>query len=254
MWHTYLFYRGSVFANLLPVEVVTKTGSLSTLSLSQMVPRTEWASLLNQLGTKIPARTTTQLVSLALITIKMVARKNEKRKQSKRKSSKEHNKSLSLISKALCGIGRGFDHFGVSCIECLALVSSWKVENMDDLNVGWLGVFITPTTKLAVWWRLLLTDAPDSPVRHRTLSGAPATSPGRWVPTVGALTCGPAWLSGGAPDKSCRLSGVPPARALLLCARRRAFNALQSTVAREVAVAPLSHQTVRWLTGQSGEL
>jgi hypothetical protein len=52
-------------------------------------------------------------------------------------------------------------------------------------------------------------------------SGAPATSPGRWVPTVGALTCGPAWLS-----------GVPPARALLLYARRRALNVLQSTVAR----------------------
>jgi hypothetical protein len=33
-WHSDLFYRGSVFANLLPVEVVTKTGSLSTLSLS----------------------------------------------------------------------------------------------------------------------------------------------------------------------------------------------------------------------------
>jgi hypothetical protein len=38
---------------------------------------------------------------------------------------------------------------------------------------------------------------------------------------------------------------VPPARALLLCARRHAFNALQSTVAREVAVASLSHRTVR---------
>jgi hypothetical protein len=38
---------------------------------------------------------------------------------------------------------------------------------------------------------------------------------------------------------------VPPARALLLCARRRAFNALQSTVAREGVVAPLSHRTVR---------
>jgi hypothetical protein len=61
-------------------------------------------------------------------------------------------------------------------------------------------------------------------------SGAPAMSPGRRVPTVGALSCVPAWLSGGAPDKSCRLSGVPPARALLLCARRRAFNVLQSTV------------------------
>jgi hypothetical protein len=49
---------------------------------------------------------------------------------------------------------------------------------------------------------------------HRTVSGAPATSLGCWVPTVGALSCGPAWLSGGAPDMSCRLSGVPPARAL----------------------------------------
>jgi hypothetical protein len=35
--HDDLFYRGSVLANLLPVEVVTKTGSLSTLSLSQPV-------------------------------------------------------------------------------------------------------------------------------------------------------------------------------------------------------------------------
>jgi hypothetical protein len=108
------------------------------------------------------------------------------------------------------------------------------VKNLDDLNVGVVGVFIAPTTKLDRWWRLLSTGAPDSPVRHRTLSGVPATSPGRWVPTVGALTCGPAWLS-----------GVPPARVLLLCARRRAFNALQSTVAREVVVAPLSHRTVR---------
>jgi hypothetical protein len=142
------------------------------------------------------------------------------------------------------------------CLElnARALVSSWKVENLDDLNVGWLGVFITPTTKLAVWWRLLSHGAPDSLVRHRTLSGAPATSPGRWVPTVGALSCGPAWLSGGAPDKSCRLSGVPPARALLLCARRRAFNALQSTVAREVAVAPLAHRTVQCAPDMSGEL
>jgi hypothetical protein len=133
------------------------------------------------------------------------------------------------------------------CLELNArtLVSSWKMENLDSLNVGVVGVFIAPTTKLDRWWRLLSTGAPDSPVRHRTVSGAPAMSLGRWVPTVGALSCGPTWQSSGAPDKSCRLSGVPPARALLLCARRRAFNALQSTVAREVAVALLSHWIVR---------
>jgi hypothetical protein len=35
--HDDLFYRGSVLKNLVPVELVTKTGSLSTLSLSQTV-------------------------------------------------------------------------------------------------------------------------------------------------------------------------------------------------------------------------
>ena len=41
---------------------------------------------------------------------------------------------------------------------------------------------------------------------------------------------------------------MPPARALS-SARRRPFNALQSTIAREVAVAPLAHRTVRCVTG-----
>jgi hypothetical protein len=93
-----------------------------------------------------------------------------------------------------------------------------------------VGVFITPTTKLAVWWRLLSHGASDSPVRHRTLSGAPATSPGRWVPTVGALTTGPAWMSGGTPDMYCRVSGAP-LRACLTSARSSAhLMLLQVTV------------------------
>ena len=107
---------------------------------------------------------------------------------------------------------------GVSCIECLALVSGWKCENLDDLNVGWLGVFITPTTKLAIWWRLSVAWCTGQSGAHRTMSGAPATSPGRWVPTVGALTAGPAWMSVGAPDMYCRVSGAPP-RACLTSAR-----------------------------------
>jgi hypothetical protein len=96
--------------------------------------------------------------------------------------------------------------------------------------VGVVGVFIAPTTKLAVWWRLLSHGAPDSPVHHQTLSSVPATSPGRWVPTAGALTCGPAWLSGGAPDKPYRLSGVPPARALTSARALAHLMRLQSTV------------------------
>jgi hypothetical protein len=39
--HGDLFYRGSVPKNLVPVEEVTKPGSISTHSLSQMVTWTE---------------------------------------------------------------------------------------------------------------------------------------------------------------------------------------------------------------------
>jgi hypothetical protein len=46
----------------------------------------------------------------------------------------------------------------------------------------------------AVAWRTGQSGAPpDSPVRHRTLSGAPATSPGHWVLTVGASD---SWATG----------------------------------------------------------
>jgi hypothetical protein len=69
----------------------------------------------NHLGIKLPTRTTTQLVSLASITSEcLITRKNAKEKRrSKRKSSNEHYESLSLVTKALCGVGRGFDLFGV---------------------------------------------------------------------------------------------------------------------------------------------
>jgi hypothetical protein len=116
---------------------------------------------------------------------------------------------------------------------------------------GW-GIY-SPNHQNVVVGRLLSHGAPDSPVRHRTLSGAPATSASRWVLTVGALTGGASGLSGGAPDRSCRLSGAPTARALS-SARRRALNALQSTVAHEVAVAPLAHRTVRCGTGHCSVL
>jgi hypothetical protein len=66
--HKDLFYRGSVLANLLPVEEATKAGSLSTLpSLKRSLGPSE-LSLLNHLEHKVPTRTTTRLVSLASIT------------------------------------------------------------------------------------------------------------------------------------------------------------------------------------------
>jgi hypothetical protein len=48
----------------------------------------------------------------------------------------------------------------------LALVLNVKSENLDTLKCGG-------------WEGLLSMGAPDSPVHHRTLSGAPSTSPNR---------------------------------------------------------------------------
>jgi hypothetical protein len=79
---------------------------------------------------------------------------------------------------------------------------------------GW-GIYSPNHQNMAVG-KLLSHDALDSPVRHSTLSGAPATSADRWSSTVGALTGGASGLSGGAPDRSCRLSGAPTVRALTL--------------------------------------
>jgi hypothetical protein len=54
----------------------------------------------------------------------------------------------------------------VSRIECYSSCNVLKVENLDAIECGVVGVFIAPTTKLAVWWRLLSHGAPDSPVRQ----------------------------------------------------------------------------------------
>jgi hypothetical protein len=69
------------------------------------------------------------------------------------------------------------------------------------MNGGWLGVFIAqppkePLVEAVVAWRT-------------GQSGAPATSPGRWVLTVGASDSWATGQSGGAPDSHCSLSGVP---------------------------------------------
>ena len=82
---------------------------------------------------------------------------------------------------------------------------------------GW-GIY-SPNHHKVVVGKLQSHGAPDSPVRHRTLSGAPATSADLWGSTVGALSCGPAWLS-----------GVPPARALTSARAGAHSMHLQSTV------------------------
>ena len=59
----------------------------------------------------------------------VISRTSEKeKKQSKRKSSNEHGKSLSLVTRALCGIGE--DLISLVCLElnarALVVVEKWK--------------------------------------------------------------------------------------------------------------------------------
>jgi hypothetical protein len=68
------------------------------------------------------------------------------------------------------GLGRGFDLFGVSRIECYSSCNVLKVENLDAIECGVVRVFIAPTTKNARWkaavaWRTGQSGAPPNTVR-----------------------------------------------------------------------------------------
>jgi hypothetical protein len=93
-----LFYRGSVLANLLPVEEATKAESLSTLpSLKRSLGPSE-LSLLNHLEHKVPIRTTTSLVSLASITSEFDRNERIKKEESNPSARARKNTSKSLLS------------------------------------------------------------------------------------------------------------------------------------------------------------
>jgi hypothetical protein len=110
------------------------------------------------------------------------------------------------------------------------------------MNGGWLGVFIAPTTKLAVWWadcrmvRRTVQCTPD-------MSGAPATSPkplgfDRWSSDFWARL-DVRWRTGHVQlSVRCASMGVPDA-----CALWRALIAVAGDRWREVAVAPQLHRT-----------
>jgi hypothetical protein len=93
--------------------------------------------------------------------------------------------------------------------------------------------------RLSVRWRTGQSGA------HRTCPVRQPRHQNRWVPTVGALSYGPALMSGGAPDMHCRLSGAPAWACLTSVRAARTFNASQVAVGAEIAVAPLLHRTVR---------
>jgi hypothetical protein len=105
---------------------------------------------------------------------------------------------------------RDFDSLYLCLVlNALAIVLNVLAEYLDALKCWWLGGIYSPNHQSGRWGRLLSKGAPDSLVCHRTLSGAPATSPNRWGSTVGASDNWATGQSGGAPDRSCSLSGAP---------------------------------------------
>jgi hypothetical protein len=126
----------------------------------------------------------------------------------------------------------------VSCIECYSSCKVWEVGKLG-CNEWWVvGVIYSPNHQTS---RLVKADVAWCTGQ----SGAPATSPDRWILTVGASVFWGTGQSSGAPDMHCSLSGAPPVPALTLA--RTVAHLMRSVDDRwrEVAVAPLAHRTVR---------
>jgi hypothetical protein len=105
-------------------------------------------------GSLRPHKDHHNLVSLALITKVLRTRNGEEEERSKNKSSKNTSKN-SLSSHFLLGVKMGLGEGLILLDLCLllialALVLNVKSEKLGCLEVWWLGVFIAPTTKVAV--------------------------------------------------------------------------------------------------------
>jgi hypothetical protein len=88
-------------------------------------------------------------LQLSLITRRM------RKKRSDPSARAQMNTNVTLSSHCLIwsdsGLGRGFDLFGVSRIECYSSCNVLKLENLDAIECGVVGVFIAPTTKNGRW-------------------------------------------------------------------------------------------------------
>jgi hypothetical protein len=140
----------------------------------------------------------------------------------------------------------------------LALVRCRRVENLDAIECGVVGVFIAPTTKNGRWkcaiaWRTGQSGAPPDSVRCASHVSRPLGfdrwSSDLWVHWAVRWCTGQVLWTVRCASRVCSD----------LCARRRAFNALQSTVASRssrcststpdspvcTGHCPVTHRTVR---------
>jgi hypothetical protein len=176
--------------------------------------------------TKSTTGTTTTWCLLFWLQVNWTQEKRKKKSNPSARAQMITNVSVSLVTNlvgVIPDLGEDLNSLFVSCIECYSSCmrfEGWKLGCNECWVVG--GIY-SPNHQSDRWWRLLSHGAPESPVRHRTLFGAPATSPGRWVLTVGASDSWATGQSGGAPDNHCSLSGTPSGACPDFCARRRAL-------------------------------
>jgi hypothetical protein len=83
--------------------------------------------LLNQMGTNFLARTTTQLVSLALVTIELIAIKIERKHDCKSQATRAANNTRIFLSLK-------------SLITNDHLSQLWNLERLEALNMFWNGL------------------------------------------------------------------------------------------------------------------
>jgi hypothetical protein len=136
--------------------------------------------LLNQTGHLDPTRTTTTWCLLLWLQV-FEEQEWGRRKWSKNKSSKNTSKnSLSLVTiwlEWIWDLKRLWFYWIVSCIDCNSSCIECEVWKLGCLRWWWFWGIYSPNYHTSRWGGGLSMGAPDSSVRHRTLSGSPATSP-----------------------------------------------------------------------------
>jgi hypothetical protein len=128
--------------------------------------------------TKSTTRTTKTWCLLFWLQVSWTQERRKKKSNSSARA--QMNTNVSLLSLIWLEWFRTWERIWSLCLSCIECYSScmrfegWKL----GCNEWWVvGGIYNPNHQNSRWWRLLSHGAPDSPVRHRTLSGAPATSP-----------------------------------------------------------------------------
>jgi hypothetical protein len=121
-------------------------------------------------------------VSLALNTKVLRTRNGNKKNDPRTRAQRTRAKSLS--SHYLLGVEMGLGEALILLYLCLVLIALALVLNVKSEKT-WMprsvvvGGIYSPNHQSGRRGGCLSMGAPDSPVRHRTLSGAPGTSPNR---------------------------------------------------------------------------